>query len=290
MSWAKEDQVYCLRKDSIFRANPVVLAVENYFYKIDLIDTQEYKLVKALGVPEQQLPFLKEINNGWLEFFDSVFLLLKSAKSANDLVTEKSVSLQAMEDFHCQIEGRGIYLSDLLDQNLDFWKDENKRIDFLFYLSFQYLRTKRMRNACLNVWDDVVKKSCNNNLPTLSSTGYTILSVLFSSNMAYAFSKESASIKLIKNNSGSNFITGDQPVVNVIRDKNEGELYHKDAELYYPISPKLGVFISHSEKFSLGYGDEVNVGGVSYLNSLIVDNYEEQLFGNRKEDLTPFCK
>ena len=282
MSWAKEDQVYCLRKDSIFRANPVVLAVENYFYKIDLIDTKEYKLVKALGVPEQQLPFLKEINNGWLEFFDSVFLLLKSAKSANDLVTEKLVSLQAMEDFHCQIENCGVYLSDLLSQNVDFWKNEDKRIDFLFYLFFQYFRTKRMRNACLN--------ACNDNLFKFSSTGYAILSVLFSSNMAYDFSKRPSSIKLIKNNSDSNFITGDQPVVNVIQDKNEGEPYPKDVELYYPISPKLGVFISPSEKFSLGYGDVVNTDGVSYLNSLIVDDHKEQLFGNRKEDLTPFCK
>ena len=289
MPWVEEGQMYCLRNGVIFKANPVNLAVENYFYKIDLINTQEYELIKMLGLPKAQAPFLKEINNGWLKFFDNIFFLLKLAKSANVRFIEKFMSSQIMEDFCCKTEEGGIYLIDLLNQNLDFWKDEDKRIDFLFYLFFQYLRTKRMRNACLNVWDDAVKKSCNN-LPTLSSVGYMILSVLLSSNMAYAFSKESASIKLIKNNSNSNFITGDQPVVNVIQDKKEGESYPKDVELYYPISPKLGVFISYSEKFSLGYGDVVNVDEVNYLNNLIVDNHEEQLFGNRKEDLTLFCK
>jgi hypothetical protein len=146
-----------------------------------------------------------------------------------------------------------------------------------------------MRNACLSIRDNPVKKSRNNSL-RLSPTGHIILSIIFSSNIVYDFLKRSPAIKLIKNNSKINLITGDQPVVNVIQDKNEGEPYPKDVELYYPISPKLGVFISHSGKFSLGYGDEVNVDGVNYLNSLIVDNHEEQLFGNREEDLTSFCK
>ncbi len=290
MSWAENDQVYCLRNGSIYKANPVNLAVEGYFYKIDLIDTREYELIKVLGIPKKQIPFLKGINDEWLSFFDSVFILLKSSKAANDLCTEKTVALQAMEDFHCEIESRGVYLRDLLDKNVDFWQDENKRIDFLFYLFFQYFRTKKMRNACLNVVNAGMKKSDNDSLSRISSTGYAILSVFFSSNMVYAFSKEATSIKLIKNNSNLNFITGDQPVINIIQDKNEGEPFPKDVELYYPISPKLGIFISHNAKFSLGYGDIVGVEEVRYLNNLIVDNCEESLFANRKEDLSAISK
>lgn len=290
-SWAaEEDKVCCLRNGSIKRIHPKNLAVERRFYKIDLIDTSEYEFIKMLAIPEGQSPFLKEINKGWLEFFDNVFLLLKAAKSANDLYSEKSIALQAMEDFHCEIESRGVYLNDLLEGNVDFWEAEDERIDFVLYLFFQYFRTKRMQTACLNCVNEFIKKSGNNNLLNISPTGYAILSVLFSSNMAYDFSKRSTSIKLIKNKSNLNFIIGDQPVVNIIQDKNIGESFPKDVELYYPISPKLGVFIGCNEKFSLDYGDSVGADEVRYLNGLIADNFEEQLFGNREEDLLPFIK
>jgi hypothetical protein len=287
-SWEAEGQVYCLRDGLINKRNSRNLAVEKYFYKIDLINPLEYEFIKMLGMPNGQEGVLKKINEEWLQIFDNIFNLLKSAKFAKDLSIEKTVTLQAMEDFHCQIENRGVCLGDLLRQDVDFWKDEDKRIDFLFYLFFQYFRTKRRRNACLDVCNNILKKSCVNNLFTLSSTGYAILSAFFSSNMAYVFSNETASIRLIRNNSGINFITGDQPVVNIIQDKTEGELYPRDVELYYPVSPKLGIFVSHNATFSLEYEEVVSSDEVISLNGMIADDHEEQLFGNRREDLMPF--
>jgi hypothetical protein len=80
------------------------------------------------------------------------------------------------------------------------------------------------------------------------------------------------------------FITGDQPVVNMVKDRDEMDI-PKDLELYCPVSPSRAMVMVHEWSPLISEPARLTVSQVHAYNRRIVENYHEQFYGKSVEAL-----
>ena len=164
--------------------------------------------------------------------------------------------------------------------NLSFLSEGNEEnemdVDFLLYLSFQYFRTKRMKQSVKESLGEHISlftdfEDAFNIIVLLVSTvfGYSIYN-LIKSNEFFCY--------LIKNTTGTAFITGDQPVVN-IHAVFSGET--SELALYYPLSPTTALLLTKEKNCNI----ECSVEKVKEYNDLIEQQSLALIFANEESDL-----
>ncbi|HYE28769.1 MAG TPA: DUF4238 domain-containing protein [Allosphingosinicella sp.] len=138
---------------------------------------------------------------------------------------------------------------------------------FLDYISHQYFRTAKLRNAMLAI---------PNPLPHDMSRTWPVEAFIYATNLASSFMRQRREyrIVLLRNKSEVPFITGDQPVIN-LRGVDVEEV-----DLYYPLSPDLAmIFTADRTRYS---GDDADLGriAVESYNHRIYAKSGSQIYGN----------
>jgi hypothetical protein len=101
------------------------------------------------------------------------------------------------------------------------------------FISLQFSRTLKLRNGLQNMPAYVPGHD--------PSKTADILSQIFATNLGAALFRErkSYAIVFLENLTPTPFISGDQPVVNMLNPKET-----EDVELYYPVSPGLAILLT----------------------------------------------
>jgi len=238
-AWAREDVVGCLRDSKIFETGTTNLAVETDFYRLSELTTGEQEFVSRLAMATAD-PLMKELNWGWLAVFLAPFKLREIALAGNmrpDLLERFDVvTANLEEDLHSKIEEKAIsHIDELRFGRLAFLDSIEHRTTFLHFLAAQYLRTRKILDA--------MSHALRSAEGVRTDRVWGVLRHCFATNIGVSLSRhwQQTEVALLRAPDHSQFITSDQPVVNLhAMGKGLDEQVDK-LVLFYPVSPHLAL-------------------------------------------------
>lgn len=283
-AWAVNDKLFCLRKGKIFFSDLMGLANERDFYRLNELSLAEIEFIKKLaidGSPE----ILKRIHQNFINGFTQVYTLRNSLRQnnlSNDEIDEKIDELinNLEEDYHSKIEGSAVkYIEALIRKETHFFETEDGRIDFLYYLCNQYMRTKKMKNNVIQATNYQDKINVENI--------WNALKHIYATNISFSLNRQPEfKLILLNNLTQLPFITGDQPVINTFAIDKDLTAQVDELELYYPISPTTGILIRKKYKVDSSYINDINdEQEIELYNSYIIKESHEQIYSNSEETL-----
>jgi len=288
--WADSESIWTYFKelDKIVKPGLMGVAQEKYFYGLEDFTDEEITFLKNF-IDKTSPPVLKSFNSDLLTLFTSTtFLKRQLATNTNPKVNRefiaseiKKLEANAMEDAHCIMENLGskIIQCRSLEELKELSKDDNL-YDAIMYLCVQYFRTKSMRKSAL--------KSFNGDkFEGLADKSWNIISFVMATTLARSISLDNKlRFIFIANNTTTSFITGDQPVFNILNDKlnDEGEVV--ELELYYPLTPKYAIYLHfRPEQVNIFEGKIADENYVNYLNKKVFENADYYVFADNEKTL-----
>lgn len=268
--WTTEGMIWCGRKDNIWRKALKHVGKEILFYEAEPLNSAEKDFIERMI--SMLHPTAQPIYRAMYEIYN---------KGAEGTEVERK---NTIENYHSFIEGSMLsVLEQIYNENLSFLHDERKEI-FAHFLGLQYTRTKK-------IFDRMVGGFDMSNCPPeyqgkLDQRKLTKVLHLFSADAIGNWISSAPFFTILQNNSDTAFITGDQPIFNLLAASNQQRNETIGMELYYPISPTKALLISMEERKD----SEVMLAMVEKLNLFIVKSSGELIFGNSKEILMKYKK
>jgi len=104
---------------------------------------------------------------------------------------------------------------------------------------------------------------------------------IYATNMGFVLFSDSSKFRmvLIKNNSATPFITGDQPVINTFAAAGGNEIV-SEVEFYYPVSPKLGILISDKIEYRSINEIDIMEEDAHVFNIAMLKSSHEQIYAD----------
>jgi len=288
-SWADNENIWTYFKElnKIEKPSLMGVAEEKYFYKlIDFTEVEEDFLKKLI---DQSPEVVKDLNFDFLSLFTSTSKLKKQLETNKNPSVDRTfiaeeirkLEINLMEDAHCKMESLGFRLLQCRNlANLKLLEKDDEFFEAIMFLSFQYFRTKNMKKFVLNSFK-------GDRFESFAEKSWNIISYIMATNIARSISLDkNLKFIFIENNTNNHFLTGDQPVFNILNDQlNEnGEV--KELELYYPITPMHALSIhfrlDQIEKYEMKIADE---DLINYYNQKVVENSDFYIFADNKEQL-----
>lgn len=283
--WLSDNKIHCLRDNKIFSTNPMGIGQKKDFYKLRELTAGDLDFIEKLAIEPAQ-GHLKSLHINFLNNYQAVFKFKKLIEVNNiddpDINQELDIAIHNLEeDLHCAVEDVGKkYLQLLYRKDTSFWNNEDDVMHFTYFLSVQYMRTQKRKESLLS--------QLNGNLLDRGERIWNLLAQIFATNVAWSFYRDrsTCSLTLLENDTAVNFITGDQPCINIMADPNPTDTPPERITLYYPVTPKLAILLQDeaSTCSTLNLGQKE----VEKYNTLIQANSYEQLYGLSANDLKPF--
>ena len=147
---------------------------------------------------------------------------------------------------------------------------------FIQFISYQYFRTARIRNGY---------RAIPLELPHDRDRTWPIEAFIYATNLKTSLyvQRHEYEIVMIDSRTDKPFITGDQPVINLLG------LSHPEVELFYPLTLKRAMILSASrERYS---SSQKNAGllEVEGYNFQMYQKSDTQLYGSDKDYLATFA-
>lgn len=267
-------QIWCRRRGQ----NPKpcgtsVIAVRRDFYRLRELTLTDILWLEAWI--NRCPPPTREMHRKWISRFTDVFVGRRLAEAQGFPATpefekEFDVVLSNIEEnYHAQIETLGArFLHSLRRGNLSFF-DEPGIADFCLFFGIQLLRGPGMATHLRELTN---KREPDDSSERCSEAAVGALRIILgeSTGAKIYVSRNRSRISLLRAPTGSEFITGDQPVV-ITR--------HLPLALYYPVSPQIALLLEtdHFKPDRL----EVHLDNVQVLhcNKMIMSVAFEQIYG-----------
>ncbi len=276
----KNDTTYSLiNKMKIVPNNLMNVAQERYFYKLHDISREEYIFLNDF------LNIFIEDNNELKEYLLTVltsYLTIFLKNTINDEKLKKDFEKNMQNDFferhmtENESLGEKLINAKELSEIKECFSTKNQFKTILF-LSIQLVRTKKQKKKFIEQF-----KNHKINIEKIwFFISFSIGNILASNIIRIRKVK----VTLLINQSDIEFITSDQPVIN-LRDELDKNNSAKYFELYLPISPTKAIimdFESNSDSFK-----EVNIQDTEYvkkLNDKIIKESDIFIFSKTKEYL-----
>lgn len=280
-SWKSTDKIMCARDGRIFQVKTRNIANIRDFYKIKEMNSNELNFaMKLCSLGDSGL---SEINKQWPILFNLVHDLKKQIKPEQASQNVELLIHNLYEELHSHIEGYSIkYLDALKQGDSSFFDISESKIEFIFFVIMQYVRTSKMKHQVLSAFsEDESLTRAGINIENC----WSVFQLCTATQIAHSVSQD-RSYKLIFLDATQNekFVTSDQPVINLDQsnDTNDGP---STFELYYPISPEKAILLvkepQNTNKDSTPISDE----DIKIYNQLMKENSLEQIYSSSKEQL-----
>lgn len=175
-----------------------------------------------------------------------------------------------MEHLHSQVEASFIpSLKCALDGDISFYDDE-RCIAFLDYLTKQHMRTRgikeRVAASSKPVGDADMRRA------------WSMLSFMFAQNIGgnLYHERKRRRLMLLRNATDIPFITGDQPVINLLAMLPQTTRL----TIFYPLSPKLALWLGEVDEACPFPEEGLTRDNVVWLNQKVVEASFQQIFAN----------
>lgn len=285
-AWSENDKIFAFLKkaNDIKRTDLMNVAQQRYFNRFYSFSELEKKfLVHMCDVKGPIKPMLDDLVHDINLFNDIKDLQKKITQTTPKPLDE--LEKDGFEKFHGIIEGHGHkIIACRTIEDLQFLNDSMSKFETLMYICFQYFRTKKQRDSQIENFKDE---------PLDIEKIYNVLVIISSARLAQNISfdpKIRYSLLEISNKDEIRFITGDQPVLNLLADELDDEGGAKDLIFYYLISPKHAIKIDFTNTGELYQHHYLTNEEVDELNRKIISEYHEFLFSDSHEQLKSYTQ
>jgi hypothetical protein len=276
-AWETDGTVAVSRTSgSSFRTPSANLAVERDFYRIPELSDADIRYLERFVTTLITDTSLHGMAFDWVNLFAAPSLLRRivnqrAAEFKADVLAEiEKLEIQTEESVHSQLEGDAVpILAALRSGEQNPWSADADALTFAIYISFQHMRTKKMR-------DNVLAKMESHQQRELMARTYPVIRAILATNLGWTLYADRKSWKLRRLIASQNlqFITSDQPSWNMIEPRGDNDL-----AIYYPVSPTVAILFENINNTSVVPDDELEDKSVARLNRLMVDQSHEQIFG-----------
>jgi hypothetical protein len=282
--WTRDGKISCWLRGKIVQPSLEGVANQRDFYEVPDLQPEDVTVIRR-AVIDKASPGLRPIFEELLEKYTAVgqaHRLLVGNEKVPDRIQHAARADKANldENYHAAIEGDLHFpLREMREGRADFFRDDEIVGPFFRAISLQYLRTKNMRVA-INRRVGVPVAGADMDriwIPMIHMLAMNVGESLFRE-------RSKLRLQLLQSPPEVSFITGDQPVVNIIEDRGEMDI-PKDLELYYPVSPSRAMVMVHEWSPLKSAAPGLTVSQVQAYNRRIVENYHEQFYGKSVESL-----
>lgn len=283
--WLINKKIYCLRNNSAFQSNTINIGQQRDFYKLKELSSEDIDFIKKLAIDPAQ-EHLAALHSNLLNTFSAVFKIKNVIENNKiddpEIKHALDIAIHNLEEeLHCSVEGVGEkYLRLLYQEDISFWNNEDDIMHFSYFLSVQYMRTKKIKANLCSQFDGMLLER--------TERIWNLLAHMLATNIAWSFyaDRDSCSLILLKNEAELNFIAGDQPCINIKANSTPaGEIPDRIA-LYYPVTPKLAILLQ--DESCVERVRSIKEQDVKKYNALMYANSHEQIFAQSESDLSPF--
>lgn len=291
--------IYRKEDHHLFNTSTINVLLRKAYYKIKPINEQEKKFLldwigeptisnfvskTSIRTPEDIINTIPKILAAWGKvqnqeidlFLHSIDLLIFYAESIGLMEnlqkpSEKkfeeefeeaqkflsNISMQCIESYYCGIEEAGMPVMLNILAGRDISLDDMR--DLMSYLCVQYFRTSEM--------GQIIE---GNPFPQVDMSNIRpILQFYLGLKLSDSMNTRKSDFILIENNTSTNFLTGSQPIINILAVPNQKT---NELQFYYPISPNraLLVFPNGSKQYSKQ----------SIFDVSIVDEYNKKMISS----------
>jgi hypothetical protein len=283
-AWAETGSFCCFRHgdQQLFQTQPKAVASQTYFYEAQYLTDadREYLEIFISSMKDEQL---RKLNRDYLTLTRRSFEIREHLKRT-DLIEPVRAALDEQlrwaernlgEQYHTGIENKcQDILNALRAENAGFYDDITRAGDFIYYLCLQYFRTAKMRLGFSRLASPVPGHDPRRTVGALQHICATAVSVsVFKEKRAYR-------IVFLRNETAVPFITGDQPVLNMLDPKTSN-----DIELYYPLSPRLAMVLTKNVVKFPGRARSVSSLEAESYNYAIYSRSEDQVYSDDEDYL-----
>ncbi len=174
------------------------------------------------------------------------------------------------EHYHTGIENDNVdIINSMKRQDASFYVDNKRCGGFLYFLCNQYFRTVKMRRAIT-----AVPRPLPGHDPHRTAN---LECHMYATSVGASLMQEARAYRIVflPNATTTPFITGDQPIINLL-DPHATD----DLEFYYPLAPALAMVLSKDQKKWPTQRHNVSSLEVERYNHLIYEISEDQLYAN----------
>lgn len=286
-AWTKRKKLWCKRVDNPepFNTNPRNIGAQRFFYEFQQLSNDDITYLEAV-ISRATSPRQRELNQGWIDIAQLTFEMRRKLNNI-DIEPQQREEIEKElrkrektlgEDLHGRTEEHAIpILAHLMEEDADFYQSIESRNNFINFISHQYFRTARMRNIITAI---------PNPLPHDVAQTWPIEAFIYATNLASSLVGEGRQRRIVflRNTSVVPFITGDQPVINLLGVNVE------EVDLYYPLKPDLAiVFTANHISYPCQHIDIGQIEVESY-NHRIYAKSDSQIYGNDPAYLKALAK
>lgn len=284
-AWATNGRVWCLQGGRHFCTNTDNLANERDFYRLEEMSHVDLAFVERIAI-EPLSPDLQKMARGWIAPFNELFVMRRQYEARGEKLPEFEDLLDVAinnfeEDMHAEIETSAVtFLADLRDERAAFLDDEANFILFARFIAAQYMRTPAIMNRALDAVGDM--------FPGFNmGAAWGLLRTIYATNIGFALFRRRTSLCITFLDAGSTtpFITGDQPMVNVRAAGTPSGSVPTEFELFYPLSPRLGVLLDFDGPERATVRRQLSDAETAKFNGMIAERSVKQLYGASKQAL-----
>lgn len=241
--WARDGRVWCRQGPRCFCTSTENVAQERDFYRLEEISEADLDFVERVAI-EPLDENLKEMARGWVAPFTEVFAIRRlyeaQERKLPELESELDIAINNIEeDLHSAIESLAVpLLAELRAARTEFLSDDENFMHFARFIAAQYMRTPSIMTRSLDAVAGM--------LPGFNiAASWGLLRTIYATNIGYALFRRRTMLvaSFLDAAESTEFITGDQPMVNVRAGAMQPEVPPTELELFYPLSPKLGVML-----------------------------------------------
>ncbi|NVJ14231.1 DUF4238 domain-containing protein [Myxococcus sp. AM010] len=281
--WAVGGKVWCQRGKNRFQTSTENIAQRRDFYRLREMSERDVLLVNQYI--DQMAPHLQEMARGWIPVFTDLFEIRKlyRATGQQDAELEKELDVainNTEEDLHSSIENAAVpILAALRQGDFSILDDQESYVDFASYMAAQHLRTYAMEARMLQNAKMLVQLGAN------MEAIWGILRTISVTSAGFHFFSEHDSTRLTILNASpsSEFITGDQPMLNLLSD---GVTPPAKLELYYPLAPSRALLMDFGHSKATRESRALSIEEVQIYNRRIAKSSEGQVYASSEAALS----
>lgn len=287
--WAINRTVRAFRAEKQFDTNPINVAVGRDFYNINRLTQEDLVLFKILMCSPPMTGHAIKANLQWAERYVAIGEASHAASTSphiNDADKDavQDIRIELFEKLHGGIEARAVkLLASIREGDIGFLDRETEVIDFLCYITHQMLRTKRMRDQTIGVLSNLLPQGSIQRLHGLVAfcMAETVAGSLYVDRKNY-------SAKILKTKGADEFITSDQPVINLL---GSGDGSPPDLLVfYYPMGADRALLYFPNDLPFANIREVLQEHEVRQLNQAIQLTSHEFLFSSTQFDLQEFSR
>ena len=288
-AWTRDRQLYVQRGSSRFLAVTRNVAVQNDFYKLVPLSQHDIDVLRYFAVDKIANDRLRKMAEGWLDLFIQAQNIRKATELNSGPIYELEKELERLEvnfgeEIQSNIETDATRTIDELrscDETL--FEDMERAAALTQFLGFQYFRTRKMA--------EIAKQTLGKIVTINVEAIWGVVRVIFGWNLGSGLLNtfDTWSVEYMHSPPNSEFITSDQPLINLKALNLAPNQETKELELYYPLTPELAIIITPLGKEKCVTHRTLSKTEIKKYNTIVFDNSFEQVFARSEDVLDLIC-